>query len=97
MTKFKAAYEEMMQKHREQFEKFKEVHDLYFKDQKTWEAKFNELGKPLLRIIEEAENRLCSKMEGSGRGNYSANLADKFREEIRKDLPLIDLVGVKIY
>lgn len=86
----------MMLKHQKEFDEFKVVHDKFAKDQTKWKAKFDELGKPLVRIIEAEENHLCSKMENSGRGNYSASLSDKFRAEIRKTFPLIDLVGVTI-
>jgi tRNA A37 N6-isopentenylltransferase MiaA len=96
MVKYKEAYEEMVVKHQALFEEFKLIHDKYAKDQETWAIKFDELGKPIIRIIEETENRLCAKMEGSNRGTYSANLADKFRQEVKKYLPYIDMVGVKV-
>jgi hypothetical protein len=96
MVKYREAYEEMVLRHQAQFEEFKVIHDKYAADQDKWKVKFDELGKPILRIIEETENRLCSKMEGSHRGNYSSNLSDKFRQEVKKYLPLIDMVGVKI-
>ena len=80
----------------EKFAAFKTVHDRYRLDQNKWQTEFDALGKPLLRIIEDYESRLCGKMEGAGRGTYSANLAEKFRGEIKKDFPLIDFIGVKV-
>ena len=93
---FKKTIDEMVAKNPELFAKFLKVHEAYKKDQDKHKAEFDELGKPVLRLIEDAENRLCSKMEGAGRGKFSANLAEKFRDEIRKRFPLIDLVGVII-
>jgi hypothetical protein len=96
MTKYRQAFQEMLARHKQEFEEFKEVHDLYKQDQAKWQEKFDERGKPLVRIVEETENRLCGKMEGSGKGNYSGGLAEKFRQEVRTYLPMIDFVGVKI-
>lgn len=96
MQLYVQAYKEMIDKHKDEFAAFAQVHDNFKKDQDTWKAKFDELGKPLVRIITEAENRLCSKMENSSRGKYSANLADKFRAEVKSHFTLIDFVGVTI-
>lgn len=96
MTRYKQAFLEMVQKHKERFEEFKVVHDKYAKEPEKWKEKFDELGRPITRIIWDAENRLCGKMEGSGRGQYSAGLAEKFKGEIKEYLPLIDMVGVSV-
>ena len=95
MTKYQQAFEIMMESKRPEFEEFRRVHDLYKSDQDKWKDEFDRLGKPILKIIEETEGLLCMKMEGSGRGKFSSTVAEKFREEIRKYLPLIDLIGVK--
>lgn len=94
MTKFKQAYLEMFTAHQVLFEEFKEVHDKYAKDQVAWQKKFDELGKPIQKLVLEAENRLCGKMENSGRGKFADNVADKFRAEVKQYLPYIDMVGV---
>jgi len=96
MTKYKQAYEEMVAKYHKEFEEFKIIHDKFVNDNDKYKAEFDKVGKPLLRIIEEKENWLCSKMEGAGRGSYSSALADKFKMEVKKYLPMIDLVGVEI-
>jgi hypothetical protein len=95
MTKYQQAYEEMIMGRKADFEVFKKIHDLYKTDQTRWKEEFDRLGKPLLRIIEEEESRLCMKMEGGGKGKFSSKVAEKFREEVKKNFPLIDLVGVK--
>lgn len=96
MTKFRLMYLEMYESHKEEFEEFKKIHDLYRADQAKWSEEFNVKGKPILDIVQEAENRLCAKMEGGGKGAYSARVAEKFRDEVRAYLPLIDFVGVKV-
>jgi sugar-specific transcriptional regulator TrmB len=96
MTRYKQAFEEMVARHKQEFAEFKKVHDEYAHDQSKWQAKFDELGRPINRIIWDTENRLCGKMEGSGRGQYTANLAGKFKEEVKKYLPLIDMVGIRV-
>jgi hypothetical protein len=93
---FKQTLEEMVAKNQEVFDKFSAAHALFSKDQDKYKKEFDEVGKPALRLIEEAENRLCRKMETGGRGKFSANLAEKFRSEVRKRYPLVDLVGVII-
>lgn len=90
------AYEEMVNKHQSEFAAFAEVHDKFKADQTAWKEEFDRLGKPLVRIIEDTENRLCMKMENTNRGKYSSNLSDKFRAHVRAHFPLIDFVGVTI-
>jgi hypothetical protein len=96
MTKYKQTVTEMIMKNQTAFDEFGKIHDLFKKDPGKWQEKFNELGKPLQKIAWETENRLCGKMEGSSLGKYSNNLADKFREEIRKIYPCFEMIGVKI-
>src|SRR5690348_11684578 len=93
-TKFKQAVDEMIAQHKSEFEEFLKVHELFKTDQKKWSAKFNELGKPILEHVLAAEKRLCSKTENSGYGNYSTKLSEKFREEVKKHIPLVDFIGV---
>ncbi len=96
MTKTKQVFSEMIAGHGQQFAEFKKIHDLFVQDQEKWSEEFNRLGAPILEIYQIYEDRLCSKMEGSGRGRYSTNLADKFRAEVKTYLPYFDLIGVKI-
>lgn len=96
MTKHQQAFQEMLTKYKAEFEAFKEIHDLYARDQQKWQGKFDELGKPITFVVQKTEDILCRKMESSGKGVYSANLSEKFRQEVKAYLPLIDFVGVKI-
>lgn len=86
----------MVDRHLDLFSKFSQIHDQFKQDNSKYQVQFDSIGKQVVQIITETENRLCSKMENSGRSNYSINLADKFRSEVRSHFPLIDLVGVTI-
>ena len=96
MTKYKQYFQQMLEANQIVFANFKKVHDLFTADQKTNQAKFNEKGEIIMEIIRDWEKRLCSRMEGGKNGVYSANLSEKFRDEIKKIFPKIDLIGVKL-
>ncbi len=96
MTKFRQAVEEMVHAHEAEFAEFEKVQALYKQDQTKYQDKFDEVGKPLVRVIEMTESKLCGKMENGGKGKFSATLADKFRAEVKARFPLIDFVGVKV-
>lgn len=96
MTKYKQIFDEMLKKNRELFIKFKITHDLYSSDRKTWVKQFNDEGEKVLEIIREYENHLCGHSEQGQYSKFSANLAEKFWQEVRKNYPKIDFVGVKI-
>lgn len=96
MTNYKKAVEELKMDHPKTFEDFALVHAQYAKDQNAYQEAFDAKGKPFLRLVEEAERRLCSKMEGGGKGKFSANLAEKFRGEVKKIFPLLDFIGAKV-
>lgn len=96
MTKYKKIFDEMINKNRELFIKFKITHDMYANDKKTWANQFNEEGSRVLEIIREYEDILCRHSEQGQYSKFSANLAEKFWDEVRKNYPKIDFVGVKI-
>jgi len=95
MSRYKQLFDEMLAKNRELFIKFKIVHDMYTADPKGNKEEFNALGKQILPIIHEYENILCGHSEQGQYSKYSANLADKFWTEVRKNYPRIDFVGIK--
>ena len=87
-TKYQQAFNEMWQANTSLFEKFAKM---------TMEdPQFHIVGKQVLHLVEDAERKLCGKMEGGGYGSYSGKLADKFRETVCKSLKYIDFVGVEI-
>jgi hypothetical protein len=93
-AKFQQYLDQMYEDHSAEFEAFRLVHTDYQLDKKKWQDEFNRQGKPLLRIIEDYERKLCLQMESGNNAGYSARLAEKFREAIKKDFPLIDFIGV---
>jgi hypothetical protein len=86
----------MLSKNRELFIRFKITHDMYATDKKTWNKQFNEEGEKVVGIIREYENKLCGHSEQGQYSKFSANLAEKFWAEVRKNYSQIDFVGVKI-
>lgn len=86
----------MVEEHNELFKQFKTIHDTYRQDRKLFQKEFNEIGKQVMEIIREYEDRLCSGMERGMFGKYSDKVAEKFWDRIKKDYPLIELVGVEI-
>lgn len=96
MPKYKQVFQEMLLQNKELFENFQKIHDQYILDPKASQKEFNEKGQDVLDVIRRFENRLCQHTEGSGYGKYSANLADKFQEEIRARFPKIDNIGLEV-
>ncbi|MDP3954958.1 MAG: hypothetical protein Q8Q15_01165 [bacterium] len=95
MTKYKQIYQEMLEQNKELFESFREIHDKYALDPKHWQHKFNEKGGVVLDVVRRYENRLCHHSEGSGYGQYTTSLAEKFQTEVRNHFPKIDSVGLE--
>ncbi len=96
MTKYKQYFQEMVEANEELFADFKVIHDQFAADRLAYQEEFNRKGEIIMEIIQDWEKRLCSRMEGGKNGAYSANLAEKFRSEIKKVYPLIDFIGVKL-
>ena len=87
-VKYQQAFKEMGTGNTPLFEKFAKL--------TMDDPQFHIIGKQVLKIVEDSERKLCGKMEGGGYSTYSANLADKFRSEVRKSLKYIDFVGIDI-
>ena len=95
-TKYLEIFNEMVTKHEKAFDTFQELHDKYEKDPQKWQSEFNSEGAKIMEIVREYENRLCGHMENTNNATYSANLAEKFRNEIKRYLPRLDMIGVVI-
>jgi hypothetical protein len=95
MTKFKKCFDEMVTANKELFDRFTEIHNQYLQDPKGVQEKYNEVGREVQDVVRRYENILCGHSEGSGYGKYSANLAEKFQQEIKKNFPKYDFIGVE--
>jgi hypothetical protein len=95
MTKFKQCFDEMLLQNSELFTRFQQIHDLYLQDPKIYQNEFNEIGREIQDVMRRYENLLCGHSEGSGFSKYSANLAEKFHQEVKKHFAKIDFIGVE--
>ncbi|OGG03740.1 hypothetical protein A2Z33_04575 [Candidatus Gottesmanbacteria bacterium RBG_16_52_11] len=95
MREYQKMFTLMMEQHRELFDNFRDIHDNYALNPAQWQKLFNEYGAEVVDIIRDYERRLCSNMATGKFGQFSANLSRKFWDEVRKDFPKIDFVGVK--
>ncbi|MCX6725796.1 MAG: hypothetical protein NT052_00560 [Candidatus Shapirobacteria bacterium] len=98
MTKYRQYVQKMIDSNKEVFDKFRIIHDKYclFTDKNSLQDQYNEEGEKVMDIITEWEQRLCLQSEKAGYGSYSANLSEKFHEEIKKLFPMIDYIGLII-
>jgi len=96
MTKYKQYFQEMLSANKVVFDEFKKIHDSFALDRMKHQDEFNRQGEMIMDIIRDWEKRLCARMEGGKNGVYSANLSEKFKDEIKKIFPKIDLIGVKL-
>jgi hypothetical protein len=96
MTKFKQYYQQMWDANKEPLAKFMDIHDRYQKDRYTNQTEFNTVGKQVREIMEDWDQRLCKQMEKGSNGVFSSKVSEKFWTEVKKDFPLIELVGVEI-
>ena len=94
-VKYKQAVTTMYQNNTDLFADFAKAHASFTQNRKSGRKKFDEIGKQVMEIAQDAERQLCGGMERGKNAVYSAKLAEKFWEEIRKTYPLIMLVGVE--
>ena len=86
----------MLLEHKELFDEFKPIHDAYLINPQANQAKFNDAGARVMDVIREYERRLCAKMGAGQYSKFSANLSEKFMEEVKKIFPKIMFVGVTL-
>lgn len=94
MPKYQQFVTDMIKNNQQLFDQFKNVHDRYCLDPKTNQEEFNKVGFEIQEVMRRFENMLCGHCEGGGYGKYSANLAEKFQQEIKKVFPKIDFIGI---
>jgi hypothetical protein len=93
MTKFREYFQRMIDSNKEAFSDFRKIHDEYALNQDINQEKYNEEGKKILIIIKEWESKLCHQQEKTY-SQYAGKLAEKFMEEVRKEFPMIDYIGI---
>lgn len=72
-------------------EEFRQLHNASPRDLKE----FNRVGEQILEVMKIYIDDLCRTSEGSGYGNTTQNLSDKFTNEVRKEFPDIDDIGLE--
>ena len=95
MTKFQKYYQQMWDENKQIFSNFLAIHDQFKTNQKKYSKEFNEQGKQIRELIEEWDKRLCQQMEKGNNGVFSSKVSEKFWNEVKKDFPLIELIGVE--
>lgn len=85
----------MMEEHRDTILDFKEIHDKFIEDNEKHKAEFNDKGKKVVEIIREYELKLTAHQNSGQYSKFSTGLSDKFKNQIKTLLPMIDFVGVK--
>lgn len=88
----------MWDSHKNDLAAFQDVHDAYKANQRDMNRKkdFDAVGKQARSIMEEWDARLCQQMEKGHNAVFSSKVSEKFWAEVKKDFPLVDLVGVEI-
>ena len=93
-AKYLELFNEMVSKYEKEFDSFQELHDKYEENPRKWQDQFNAEGAKIMEIVRQYENRLWGHMENTTNATYSANLAEKFKNEIKRYLPKLDMIGV---
>jgi len=95
-AKYLELFNEMVSKYEKEFDDFQVLHDKYEKNPQKWQVVFNREGGKIMEIVYVFENRLCGHMENTNNATYSVGLSEKFRSEIKRYLPKLDMIGVTI-
>lgn len=96
MTKYQEYYKKMVEANKELFEEFRKVHDDYALNPDNFQEKFNEVGAKIQEVMLDWENKLCMQSEKGGFSVFTAGLAEKFKDAVRKDFPEIDSIGLVV-
>lgn len=94
MTKYRQYVQAMLEENRELFDEFRPIHEAYVINPDANQAKFNDAGRQVMDVIQEYERKLCAKMGAGQYSKFSANLSEKFMEEVKTVFPKIMFVGV---
>lgn len=91
MPLYKTLINKMLEEHKNLFEEFESTYNKYGAGSKE----FNTKGDQVMEQVRLYINILCGASEGSGFGNYSQNLSDKFMGALRERYPYIDEIGIQ--
>lgn len=96
MTKYKEYFEKMLSENKDLFDNFRKLHDQYAiaSNPDDLQDEFNKEGEKVMAVVHEWDNRLCSQSEKGGYGVFTGNLSEKFQQELKKEFPRIDHVGI---
>jgi hypothetical protein len=95
MVKYRESVELMLSENKELFDEFRAIHDAYVLNPSANQAKYNSIGSTVMDVVRDYERKLCAKMGGGMYSKFSANLSEKFMEEIKKTFPKIMFIGVE--
>lgn len=95
MTKYRQYVQKMLDENKVFFDEFRSIHDRYGLEQDSLQEELNRVGEKAMEIIRDYENRLCKTTEKTY-SQYSGGLAQKFQDEVRKEFPFIDSIGIKV-
>lgn len=93
-AKFKEYFDRMVEVEKKLFDNFKVLHDKYALEPEKYQEEFNENGERVLQVIQHWEGKLCRQSEVGGYSFSTPRLAEKFKEEIKKNFPEIDNIGI---
>lgn len=94
--KYQVFYDLMIQQNRQLFEQFQSIHDAWVDGQASVQETFHVEGQKVLDVVRDWERRLCHGMEKGRYAAFSAQLSEKFWQQVKKTLPMIESVGLKI-
>jgi hypothetical protein len=96
-AKYLQYYQLMMEQKGPLFEEFKPVHDAFAADRTNTVAAetFHVEGQRVVDVVRDWDRRLCAGMGKGKFSQYTQKLSETFWNRVRKDFPLIDLVGVR--
>lgn len=95
MVKYRESVQQMLSENKELFDEFRAIHDAYVLNPSANQAKYNSIGSTVMDVVRDYERKLCAKMGGGMYSKFSANLSEKFMEEIKKTFPKIMFIGVE--
>lgn len=95
MREYQKAFHTMIEQHKELFDTFKSIHDAYVINPDLNKAKYNDIGRQVVDIIQDTDRKLCAQMGKGMYSKFSQNLSQKLWDEVRKVYPKIDFVGVQ--